>query len=238
MKNKIKNQIIPSAYILLLLLSSCGKQSDCEIPSRHVHKYTKSITDEINIEIFKENEVLNDWGYKWNSDYIEITQNDSQLYDVLNRNGLFDGINNYDYLYYLMKNNNDYLMFYYEYETTETYTVTNEDGETELKTRKVKKDGWHNDSRDSDNTGEVRLYHHKYFGYRIVNINGKFKVEKSPLVDDIREIIDDYPYFKEDCYEEVYKTFKFKKSELKDLSPDDFDEFDHPNLDEKTLVLK
>ena len=72
----------------------------------------------------------------------------------------------------------------------------------------------------------------------IVYINGNPKLEESPAVDDIREIINDYQYFPEDCVTEVYETFKFSRSELPYLSPSDFDTFKGPDLSNKTIELE
>lgn len=137
-----------------------------------------------------------------------------------------------------MATHHDYLLFYYEYTTVESYTTTDSDGNVEIKTRTVHHDGWHSNPYDSDNTGKTRLYHHRYYGYRIVYKDGKFKVEQSPLVDDIREIINEYPYFSENCVTTVYEQFRFSEWELPYLSPEDFDIFVGPDLENKTLHIE
>lgn len=235
MQKDVSKRVIPYALILSMILTGCGKKSDCEIPSRHVHRYTKQVTEDIEIEKYLDNEHLNVHGYDWNEEYIEITQEDEQLYKVLNSHDLFEGANNWDYLYNVMASHHDYLMFYYEYWTTETYTTTDSDGNVEIHTRQVYHDGWHKNPYDSDNTGKTRLYHHRYYGYRIVFENGKYKVEKSQAVDDIRSIINDYPYFTEKCTTEVYEQFRFSRYELPSLSPEDFDVFTGPDLTNKNL---
>ena len=233
--NKDTTKKFMSLVLLLSLLSGCGKKSDCEIPTRHVHKYTKEITDDITIEKYLDDEHLNNYGYQWNSDYIEITKDDEELYKLLNSKGLFEGLNNWEYLYNEMASHHDYLMFYYEYYTTEIYTTTDDEGNITTHTQQVYHDGWHSNPYDSDNTGKTRLYHHRYYGYRVIYKDGKFKLEKSDAVDDVREIINDYPYFSEGCVEEVYEQFRFYKSELPFLSPEDFDTFNQPDLENKNL---
>lgn len=230
-------RMLPYALAASVVLSGCGEKSECNIPASHVHKYTKQVTDDITIERYMENEHLGYAGYNWTEEYIEINKVDEEIYKLLNKYSLFEGVNNWDYLYNRMANNHDYLMFYYEYYTTETYTTTDSDGKTTTHTRTVHHDGWHSNPNDSDNTGKTRLYHHRYYGYRIIFENGKFKVEKSPEVDDIREIINEYPYFSEDCDTVVYETFKFNRRELKYLSPEDFDTFVNPDLDNTSLEL-
>ena len=233
------------AYLLTcgIMLSGCGKKSDCEIPTRHVHRYTKDFGNEIVIENYFDSEDLSHRGYKWNSDYIEINKYDEELYKVLNHKSLFDGVSNWRYLYNYMASSHDYLMFYYEYTTTEERTTTDSKGNTKTETVTVHHDGWHDDPNDYDNTGDVRLYHHRFYGYRVVYNNGSFRLERSPYVDDIREIIYDYPYFCEECDHEVYEEFKFRRRELKNLRPEDFDVFNqpdlaNPDLDSYTMRLK
>lgn len=228
-------KVLPYALVLSMALSGCGEKSDCEIPTRHVHKYTKQVTDEITIQKYLDNEHLAVHGYSWNSDYVEITKNDEELYKLFTHNGLFDGVTNWDYLYYVMAQQHDYLEFYYEYWTTETYTTTDSDGKVHTHTRQVHHDGWHTNAYDSDNTGRTRLNHHRYVGYCIVYQNGKYKVQKSNAVDDIRDVIYDYPYFTESPSVIVSKEFRFNKSELSSLSPSDFDTFTGPDLSTSEL---
>ena len=238
MNDKVKAQILSGILAGSMFLSGCGKKSECEIPSRHVHKYTKQVTEEISLEEYIDSEKLEYHGFDWNPDYIEINKHDEKLYKAINKKLLFNGSTNWDYLYNTMvQNNEDYLLFYYEYYTTEVYTTTDEDGHVEMHTKRVRHDGWHSNPYDSDNTGDVRLYHHRYSGYRIVNKNGNFVIESSPLVDDIRYVLEDYPYFNDYCIHEVYEKFKFKRSELKNLSPEDFDVFEGPDLSKHGLTL-
>ena len=56
-------------------------------------------------------------------------------------------------------------------------------------------DGWTDNPDYAHNTGKVRLYHHRYFGYKVLREDNKFKLERSPAVDDVRTIISEYPYF-------------------------------------------
>lgn len=239
MDNETKAKILSGILAGTMFLSGCGKKSECEIPSRHVHRYTKQVTEEISLEEYIDSEKLEYHGFNWNPDYIEINKHDENYYKALNKKLLFNGSNNWDYLYNVMVHNNqDYLMFYYEYYTTEVYTTTDDKGNTTVHTRTVRHDGWHTDPYDYDNTGDTRLYHHQFFGYRLVNKNGSYVTERSPLVDDIRYIIDEYPYFTQDCVEEVYASYRFDRRELGSLRVEDFNDFEHPDLSEKTLTLK
>lgn len=240
MKNKNKIKVLSYILASTLLLSGCGKKSECNIPTRHVHKYVKVINDDISIEKYLDDEHLEilDYGnnYHWTEDYIEINKQDELLYKKIN--GLFDGVTNWDYLFYRMANSHDYLEFYYEYDTEEVRTRTTSDGETETYTETVHHSGWHKKANDSNNTGRTRLCHHRFYGYVVVLQNGKYQLVKSPLVDDIRNIIDNYPYYSEHCSEIVSKEFRFNKYKLKYLSPEDFDTFEGPDLTTNQLNIK
>lgn len=235
MKKHIIKSIAPIVLSASILLSACGKKSDCELPTRHVHRYTKEITDYINIEAYYDNEHLKYSGYTWNEDYIEINKEDEKIYQLLGKRGLFDGRSNWDYLYNYMSSKHDYLLYYYYYTTVESYIVTDSDGNTETKIRTVVHEGWHEDKYSYHNTGRVRLCHHRFNGCRIINKDGKLKIESSPLVDDIREVINDYPYFSENCASIVSEDFRFNRYELPNLTVEDFDVFSGPDLSNPNL---
>ena len=237
MKKFKLQKIVPFVLISSMLLTGCGKKSECDYPTRHVHLYTKSFNNGVIISTYYDDESLERNGFQWNEDFLEITKTDEALYKVLNSHNLFVGEDNFDYLYREMASNHDYLKFYYEYETVETYTETDSKGNVTVHTRTVTHSGWHDNPRDSDNTGKTRLYHHKYYGYRVIYKDGKFELERSRLVDDVREILQDYPYVCEKGYDEVYEQFKFSRSELPYLSVDDFETFGHPDLSNTTPYL-
>ena len=58
MKKNGKLQIALASTLASLTLISCGEKSDCEIPTRHVHRYTREITEDITIERYIDNEHL------------------------------------------------------------------------------------------------------------------------------------------------------------------------------------
>lgn len=236
MKKIVLKKITPYALatIMSLTLSSCSKEIDCEIPSWHVHKYTKEI-DGTTITLYLDDEHESVYEYNWNDEYIEITKDDKAFFKETRY--MFDGKENWDYLFNLMKTNHDYLKFYYEYTTTETYTTTDDEGNRKTHKRTVYHDGWTRNPNYEHNTGKTRLYHPQYVGYRIINNNGKYIKEKSKPVDDIREIIEDYPYFYEDCIEETYVTFKFKRRELKNLRAEELSSFPQPDLTTNEISL-
>ena len=70
-------------------------------------------------------------------------------------------------------------------------------------------------------------------------MNGEYVKEQSPLVDDIRDIINNYPYFSESCTELVYKEYDYtnNKEILSTLKVDDFNYFNGPDLSTNDLII-
>ena len=77
--------------------------------------------------------------------------------------------------------------------------------------------------------------------------DGKYVKERSPLADDFRDIIDEYPLFSEydssllfddGCVAVVYHKYKFPVSELRNLKASDFDDFTGPDLENKEINTK
>ena len=67
--------------------------------------------------------------------------------------------------------------------------------------------------------------------------DGKWINERSPFVDDIRDIINEYPYFEIDCYKQVYKEYRVDRRELNSIKIEDFNEFIGPDLSNKELNI-
>ncbi len=240
MKKSFKLQrVAPFLLITSLLFTGCGKKSDCENPTSHVHLYTKEFANGSTISTYFDDEHLNRANYQWQPDLIYIEKANESFYKAKGSKNLFEGADeeNFQYLYKLMASNHDYLMFYYEYEEIEEYTEKDSDGEEHTYTRTIHHDGWHSNPYDSDNTGKTRLYHPRYYAYRILFDEEKqeFYLDKrSQLVDDIRKVLPEYPYTSENCVEEVYETYYFPNRELPYLRPEDFDRFEHPDLSNTT----
>ena len=214
-------------------LVGCAEKAECEIPESHVHLYVKELEDGTNIETYRQSEHVEWKGYQRYDDYITITKEDEKIYKALK--GRFEGQSNWDYLYNQMASKPDFLEFYYRYTTTQVYT-TRVNGKTQVRTRTVTHSGWTDNPNRAHNNGDVRICHYKYYAYKLVYNNGKYKLEKSPLVDDIREIIFEYPYFDEECWEIDYEEFEFDKDKLDTLTPDnEHNKFNHPDLENKDL---
>lgn len=208
------------------------KKEQCEITNTyHVHLFSKDIG----------NTTINKWlqrekntSYTKKDDFLPTTAFDLEAFDKLDDHHLFDGIDNLDYIHYQIKHNRDYLEFYYYYE--ETYYVEDEDG------KKVKKtdtySGWSTNSHHRGVTGKTRVYHTRYYAYKLVYREGKLELEKSNDVDDVREILSEYPYISENTNHEVYETFYFSEFELPFLDIEDFDPFYTPTVENNPLQIE
>lgn len=208
------------------------KKEQCEITNTyHVHLFSKDIG----------NTTINKWlqrekntSYTKKDDFLPTTAFDLEAFDKLDDHHLFDGIDNLDYIHYQIKHNRDYLEFYYYYE--ETYYVEGEDG------KKVKKtdtySGWSTNPYQRGVTGKTRVYHTRYNAYKLVYREGKLELEKSKDVDDVREILTEYPYVGENTNHEVYDTFYFSEFELPFLDIEEFDPFYTPTVENNPLEIE
>ena len=60
---------------------------------------------------------------------------------------------------------------------------------------------WTSDSSKEDLTGEERICHYVYYGYKLTkNDKGDYELEKSEPVDSIAELPENYDYIEEDFY--------------------------------------
>ena len=227
--------IIVSLVAIPFILTGCAQRSACDVKKQHVHLYKISDVNGV-FYTYLDNEALEfnarDWkgdvtvNYKWQPEYIEVTDEDLSFYH--SKDDFFEGRPNWKYLFNMMqRKSKDYLEFYYHYTTTSTI----KSGKSYV-TQTHHHRGWDTDPTHRGVTGDVRLCHNKYYGYKVVLKNGKYERIQSPLVDDFRDIIDEYPYFDNTCYETVYKEYDFTKdtSILRKLNVKDFDYFDGPDL--------
>ena len=208
------------------ILSGCAPKSECTETRAHAHRYVNPKTGVFTyISNF---EYLQHDGYVWQEDYITLNKDDIDAFKE--KYDLFYGPKNWKYLYSRMASKSDYLEFYYEYTTDDYISQTDEDGNECGYWTTTTHTGWSRDPYDSDNTGRVRLCHNRFYGFRLNYKDGKYKREQSPLADDIRDFIDEYPYFDLDGSKVVGMEFQFKRRDLPSLRPSDFNVFRAPNL--------
>ena len=139
---------------------------------------------------------------------------------------LFIGKDNLDYLDNLMANNKDKLEYYYRY--TDRIMVTPFGSDKPLFPIAKEIIELTDNPNTKGLTGRVKYTHYQYYGYKIIDNN----VIKSPLVDDIKDIIDEYPYFCKDCFEIITKEYNFDKDKVSSIKIEDI-----KKLEEKEKYL-
>ena len=210
---------------------SVPHEEQCNLTSTyHVHLYTRNIGN-VKIEkwLQKEKDTFN---YIKHDELLPVTSFDLEFYDKLEDYSLFDGRDNLDFIHYQIEKNRDYMEFYYYYE--EVYYEKDEEGNQVRKTRSYS--GWSNNPRHKGVTGKVRIFHKRYYAYNVIYNNEEFKLQKSEYVDDIREIINEYPYMSENTNIEIYEDFRFSKFELPYLNVEEITPFYTPTVENNPLV--
>ncbi len=213
MRIKIRNIYKKAIAILVapFFLVGCGKKADCKVLDNHVHKYVAT-TDKGVVSTYLRSEDLfrslydETQGkyvkYNWTDNYIKIDEKDIDFYKC--KDLLIEGASNIEYLDSLMKRNQNYTEYHYYY--SKKRIVTTSTGKF-VQTYAIPNihTGWTTDENHEGLDGQTREKKYMYYGYRIINKDGKWIRERSPLVDDYKEIIDEYPYFSLNCYELITK---------------------------------
>lgn len=211
---------------------SIPKKEQCEITNTyHVHQFNKNI----------ENTTINKWLQRENNtsftkkdDYLPTTAFDLEAFDKLADHNLFDGKDNIDFIHYQITHNKDYLKFYYYYE--ETHYEKDEDGNEVAKTEEY--EGWTRNPNHRGITGKTRIYHTRYYAYKLIYRDNKLETERSHEVDDVREILDEYPYINESSAHEIYETLYFSKYEVPFLELEKISPFYTPTVENNPLEVE
>lgn len=209
---------------------SIPKEEQCEITNTyHVHRFSKDID---NFTINKWLQKERNTSYTKKDDFLPTTDFDLKAFDKLDDYHLFDGKDNLNFINYQIKHNKDYLKFYYYYE--ETYYEEDEDGNKEIKTRSY--EGWTRNPHHEGVTGKTRIYHTRYYAYKLIYHDGNLELEKSNDTDDVREILTEYPYIGENTNHEIYETFRFPRFELPYLDIEEITPFYTPTVENNPLT--
>lgn len=202
----------------------------CDITNTyHVHLYTKDID---NVKIVKYLPCTkNDFSFTKQDTFLPATNFDLKVYNNLDYLNLFDGRDNIDFINYQIATRHDYMDFYYYYK--ETYTE--EDSEGNIKEKTVTHSGWTINPYHRGITGKVRVNHPRYYAYKITINNNNLDLIQSDSVDDIRTIINEYPYISENTYHYVSKIFYFFPLEVPFLKLEDFNPFYSPTVENNPL---
>lgn len=165
--------------------------SDCQIFGFHLHKYKKG-----GLVRIIPCEKLSYQGYDWTSEVVYPGINTTRrLVQFITKNKLLRIDDNIEEIRRKRASLHDYKE--YEYEDTNLMPV----GKAIIPMPTTE---WTDNPNGEDLTGNERICHHMYFGYRIFkNSDGTYSLDKSPLVDDLLSIKDEYPYFKEKYVKQV-----------------------------------
>jgi hypothetical protein len=234
MKEKISVRSVYKKILALLaapiILTGCGKQEDCDIKAKHVHKFIQD-TEKGRIVTLIDSHESNYHNFHWTNGYVEIKDDYDNFYKT--KDTLFRGDENWDYLYNLMSDNKDYIEYHYDYHKRRV--VTTSSAQTLTYPVQQRHAGWTTDSTHEGLDGKVKLHHYQYNKYQIYYKDGKYRKKKSPLVDDIRDIINEYPYFSIDCFEIIEKEYEFDKDNVSKVTINDINEYQTPDLNNKEI---
>lgn len=187
-------------------------KSKCKIDQYHAHKYLndKKIVRYIDSEFYRVQ------GYNRQDDYILVDESQKKLMEFELKNGLIKICDNKEYLENLEKENQDFIEYRYKYiyhESIPHYIKTGKSWHIYYTHRDVEKYSWTTDSEVANATGEERICHNVYEAYKIeLDNNGKLKLTSSGEVDSLKEVMDEYPYIKDNFKKVINYNTKEKIS--------------------------
>ena len=198
-KIKVRNAIICGFTILsMFLFSGCAKNVDCNVEDMHAHIYANE--SGIVREVMSEREHIGD--FFRTDEYVVVDKEMSDLIEFENDEGLYKIADNIDVIEGITSVKEDYTEYRYSYITMLSIPHVVRAGNSTIVTYThvpVKKYSWTTDANHSRLTGEERIVHHMYKGYKIVTDGlGNYEIVESELVDDLKDLPSDFNYVKED----------------------------------------
>ncbi len=180
---KVEKNMLGLACLTLILVTNSFENNlkdNCLIMYDHLHKYT----DDNGFNIYKQSEEETIEGFHKTNSIIKKSE-EAILIDELNLLKITDNIST---LTNIMEKNKDFIQ--YEYKYKRYFEVRNN------KYIIIDDYSFSNDINHENLTGRIRNVKYKYKAYKIVDNNGEKELVESPLVDNIIDIKDSYPYFK------------------------------------------
>ncbi len=213
----IKLKGLPLVLVTTLLatgLSACSSGNKCYVNDNHAHMYVSD--DGLIKYVISEKDKLN--GYSKSYNYREIGDDETSLYEFMYRSGLHRIDDNMDQI--SMQQDLNKLLTIYEY----TYYSYVRAGSS------IHYD-WTNDPEHDNLTGEEKEVHYIYQAFSIdKDENGDYVLVPSPLVEDIADVMTDFPYIMDNYFMAVDKNnvavsfhddLAAKKAENKDNGEED-----------------
>lgn len=217
-KNKNKKNIIIGSMLLtsVILFSGCAKDVDCDIVEPHAHNYINEKS--FDKYMISEKEYHGRWDRT--NDYVFVDDEMKELIKFENKEGLFRISHNKEKISNIINTHGDYKEYRYKYTWMQPVSHTRIiNGRTQIYFTYIPhtKYTWTSNKSEFGLTGEERVVHYVYYGYKIVkDENGKYKTVKSQCYDSFEEIPEEYSYIKKDFYKKVHLDNKDKEVDYED----------------------
>lgn len=221
---KFNKRLAALALLVSLGVTGCAKKSNCDVKEYHLHRYEKE-----GVVRYIDSEKLTFEGYNW-TDVIEYTdKEDKKLHEFETKKDLLRIEDNVDYIKEQQEKHEDYIEYRYAY----TYLLpiphiisTGKSTITFFTYIPTTHYSWTADPNHPRLTGEERLCHYVYNGYKIEkDEHGKYVLIPSEDVEDVLTVKDEFPYMKE----KFYKVVQLPSNQEVDYE-------DGANDDEKNIV--
>lgn len=227
--DSLKGLALTLALVTPFMLTGCGKKAECNIEVSHAHKYV----NEAGYERYLNREHLKYEGYLRYEDY-RVIEGEEDLYKFLEKKDLMRVDDNLDLVKSIQEQQKDYTEYRYKYIYMQPIPHTRKIGKTTTtyftyipQTRY----SWTSDPNHSRLTGETRLCHYVYVGYKVEkNDKGKYVLIPSEYVDDVTSLMDEYPYIKKKFYTVV--TVDGKEADYEDGKQEDMSEEERQRAEE------
>lgn len=181
----------------LVTFTGCAKTVDCDIEEDHAHYYVSE--EDIGRYIVSEKSTVS--GLERTEEYVYVTPEEAELLKFMNKKDLYKIDENMDAIKDIEQSNKDYTEYRYMYIYLQPIPIPHPTGKSitiSYSYMPVPMYSW-TTNQNRNLTGETRVCHHMYYGYRVYqDENGKYKMEKSELVDDISELPPEYQYISGD----------------------------------------
>lgn len=177
------SSLVLASTLAATCITGCSnsKLAKCEIPNMHAHVY---VNDEGYIR-YVESELLEYENYKRSYNYREITKEESKLYRFLDLKDLFRIDENIDLVLAQQEQNQPFTVYEY-YSPVQIITPS---GLTNY--------NWTNDPEYDNLTGKEKEVHYIYQAFNLKkDRRGSYSLNPSPLVEDITEVMEEYPYIR------------------------------------------
>jgi len=216
-KLKIRNIVLGSLIVSsIFLFSGCAKNVECDIETPHAHRYVSE--KYLDKYVISEKEHIGSWGRL--DDYIIVSKEQAELIDFLNNEDLYEIEGNREEINNIVSTQEDYIEYRYAY----TYNMPIPHYRKVGKVTNIyhtyvpiTRYSWTADPNHSRLTGEQRVVHHVYQGYKIIiNEKGQYEAIESNYVENLEDLPSEYKYISSEFYKKVYADDKEREIDYED----------------------